>query len=318
MERPAGLIRAVDVPSHWLGGARGVLIRAAFLLLAVLCLFGGAGAALDRAFAPVHEHNDAYLKKSLTHAAGWMAGIMAVRMGVSAVESVSVEPMGVGMEVGRVVEPVSDALSDLMDLMTINALLIVFQLAVLEVIRAVSLKYLVGLGALLCAVQFSRLTAVGRLGLGLISIGLVVYVVYPLALSAAAGVFEEHNAGTYIEFTESVGVLKERSSDIYAGLYDAGLSAGKLKALAAEFRDVFYEGLSALWRGMWGLMTSFAIMFVLSPLMAAGASYLLIRQIFAGLDMAGTAQAMGEGIEKALGYAGKRTRAALRDEGTVE
>jgi len=292
----------------WYGRQRELLIRAAFLAVSLLCLFGLANSAFDRLTAPLYDSNSQYLERSLKHAGGWMAGLMAVRMGVSAVESVSVEPLGVGMEIGRVVKPVGDVISDIMELMTFNALLIVFQIAVLEVIKAVSLKYLVGYGALLCAFSPGRHTPIGRLGLGLISIGLVVYIIYPLALNMAAGVFAEHQSGVYIAFTESIGVLKERTSDLYAGLFEAVLSAGKLKEIALEFRGVAYTGAEVLWRGMWGLMTSFAIMFVLTPLMAAGVSYLFVRQIFIWLEMPSGIAAMDSGLSWASRSTGRRTR----------
>ena len=289
-------------------GLSGLLVRAGFLVLALLCLFGLTSTALDSLTAPLYESNSQYLQRSLKHAGGWMAGLMAVKMGVSAVESISVEPMGVGMEVGKVVEPVGDLLSDLMEMMTFNALLVVFQIAVLEVIRAVSLKYLVGYGALLCAFSPGRFSAIGRLGLGLISIGAVVYIVYPLTLNLAAGVFMEHQSAAYLDFTESIGVLKERSLDLYDGVLGAGLSAGNLRALAIEFRDVAYTGAEALWQGMWGILTSFAIMFVLTPLMALGASYLFIRQIFISLEMPASAARMEGGLSWLSGMAFRRSR----------
>jgi hypothetical protein len=297
-------------------GMKGMLIRAGFLALALLCLFGLTSAALDRISAPIHESNSQYLERSLGHAGAWMAGLMAVKMGVSAVGSVSVAPMGVGLEVGRVVEPVGDVLSDLMELMTFNALLIAFQIAVLEVIKAVSLKYLVGCGALLCAFSPGRGTALGRLGLGLISIGVVIYIVYPLTLNVAAGVFEEHQAATYMAFTESVGVLRERSSDLYEGLFSTGLSAGGLRAIAVEFKDMAYSGAETLWQGMWGLLTSFAIMFVLTPLMALGASYLFIRQIFVSLEMPSNVERMEGGLSWLSRSAFRRTRKRIDREGS--
>lgn len=290
------------------GGLRYLLARAAFLVLALLCLFGVTNAAFDRVSSPLYESNRQYLERSLKHAGGWMAGLMAVRMGVSAVESISVEPLGVGLEVGRVFKPVGDVLSDIMELMTFNAMLIVFQMAVLEVIRAISLKYLVGYGALLCAFSHSRFTALGRLGLGLITIGLVVYIIYPLSLNIAAGVFAEHQAGAYMDFTESVGVLKERSADLYSSLFGVGLSAKKLTSMALEFREVAYSGAEALWSGMWGLMTSFAIMFVLTPLLAVGVSYLFIRQVFISLEASSAVAAMDTGISWFSRSAGRRTR----------
>ena len=289
-------------------GTGGLLIRAGFLALALLCLFGLTNVAFDNISAPLYDSNSQYLQRSLKHAAGWMAGLMAVKMGVSAVESISVEPMGVGMEVGRVVEPVGDVLSDLMELMTFNALLIVFQIAVLEVIRAVSLKYMVGLGALLCAFSPGRISAFWRLGMGFMAIGLVIYIVYPLTLNLASGVFSEHQASAYTSFTESVGILKERSTDLYDGLLSTGISASGLKAMAVEFRDVAYSGAQVLWQGMWGLLTSFAIMFVLTPLMAVGVSYLFIRQIFVSLEMPVRAAQMEEGASWLSRHALRRTR----------
>lgn len=264
---------------------RDMAVRAAFLLLALLCLTGYAGTAADMAMSPVHEGNEDYLKRSLKHAGAWMAGLLALRAGVSVVESLSLEPMGVGFEAGRVVEPVNDTLSDIMDLMTMNALLIVFQLAVLDTIKAISLKYLLGTGALLCVISYSRLSNTGRLGLMLMVLGLVLYIVYPLALNMASGVFEEHQARSSVEFSESVGVLTERARDVYPNLMEGGLSAAGLRDTAGAFSRMLSEGTRALWEGLWGLMTSFAIMFVLAPLMSVGVSYLCLRQAMARLDM---------------------------------
>jgi hypothetical protein len=313
-EEPKVAGESLEEGTGWRLGLRDMLLRGGFLVLALFCLFGLTSSALDSLSAPLYESNTQYLQRSLKHAGGWMAGLMAVKMGVSAVESVSVEPMGVGMEVGRVVEPVGDVLSDLMELMTFNALLIVFQIAVLEVIRAVSLKYLVGYGALLCAFSPSRFSTLGRLGLGLIAIGIVMYIVYPITLNLAAGVFAEHQAAAYMGFTESVGVLKERSSDLFEGILGSGLTVGGLKALAVEFRDVAYSGAETLWQGMWGLLTSFAIMFVLTPLMALGVSYLFIRQIFVSLEMRPAQAGMDRGLSWLSSAAFRRTRKmGLRD-----
>lgn len=276
-------------------GKREMLVRAGFLALALMCFFGFTNYALDSISAPLYDSNSQYLQRSLKHSAGWMAGLMAVKMGVSTVGSISVEPMGVGMELGRVVEPVGDVLSDLMEMMTFSALLVVFQIAVLEVIRAVSLKYLVGIGALLCAFSPGRLSTFWRLGMGFISVGLVVYIVYPFTLNLAAGIFSGHQAAVYVSFNESVGIIKERSSDIYAGLLSKGISAGALRAMIADFRDVAYAGAQTLWQGMWGLLTSFAIMFILTPMMAVGVSYFFIRQIFLTLEMPVSAAYMREG-----------------------
>ena len=306
-QHPAADAAEHPLPLDW----REIAIRAAFLVLALLCLFGLTGVAADKAFTPVHEGNEAYLQSSLKHASGWMAAIAAVRVGVSAVESFSIEPLGVGFEVGRVVKPINDALADIMELMTFNALLIALQLAILQVIKTISLKYVVGYGALLCAFSPARRSAIGRLGMSLMTIGLVLYIVYPSTLNMASGIFEEHQAETYVKFSEDIGVLSERSYDMYESIYETDISTSGIKALIGRFTDVAYDGIEALWRGIWNLMTSFAIMFILTPLMALGASYLFIRQAFVALEMPETVVVMDSGLIKTVQAAGRRTRMRL-------
>lgn len=293
--------------------------RAGFVLLAALCFLGVVNTGMDAVMAPVHGSNAEYLEKSLVYSGGVIAGLTAVRAGVSVMESGSVKFLGTGIEPGRAVGPVNDLLADITDYMLVYAVLIAAQMAITEVIAAVSLKYVLGAGALLCALGFGGMAGrrLWRTGMLLISIGLVLYVVYPLVLMGSARVFEAHQARASLELSDNVraltGQAEQMARELKGSLSSFKDAASGASAVFSRLIRFARRGIATLYSAVMGLMVSMVIMFIITPVAALGISWFCIRQAVQSIEGAATADAMDERIVRALERMGRRGRAARND-----
>lgn len=159
--------------------------------------------------------------------------------------------------------------------------LIAAKIGLLKIIELTGVSIFAGIAFILFAVDPSIKGVLGKIGKTLITIGLVLFFIFPLSIASVGIAYESHRIQTEIEYTENIGVLSERTSEI--SFRSLGNDEGRSNALS-----VIKEGTNTLWNGFMDLVISYILMFVLLPLTSLGLCYLIIRQI---LNNSGNTQA---------------------------
>lgn len=150
--------------------------------------------------------------------------------------------------------------------------LIAAMIAFIKVIELTGISIFAGASFILFAVDPSIKGTLGKIGKSLITIGSVMFFLFPLSIASIGSAYESHRIQTEIQYTENIGVLSERSAEItFRSLSN---NEGRSNALA-----LVKEGTRSLWDGFMSIVVSYILMFVLLPLISLGLCYLIIKKI---------------------------------------
>jgi hypothetical protein len=287
--------------------AKGLIIRFLFLILAFTAFSGQVDKLCTNAMRPVWEYDQEFLNKSLLHSSGYMAALAVPKAILATAETIVLEPSGATfklgeIKVGELIGPFKDIIDDLWDYMGLVIILIIVQIAIIKLVGLISLKIFLGIGAALCFIQYQKGSIFGKLGYSFIIMAVVAYLVFPLVLYMGAEAYENHQVKKSIEFSENLGVLQEKASDI-----ELSPSLSNMKQAV--------KTLSQSVRAVWNLALDFFIgailMFVLIPLFTLGMIIFIIRQALSYLDMPEESAALNTGTKKVLSRVGRRTGTRL-------
>jgi hypothetical protein len=189
-----------------------------FILIAVLAFTGAMDRIADYALHDIWEYNSTFLDKSLKKSVGFTAAMIIPKAALATAESITFEPELVikvgGIQVGKMLEPANNIMDKVLKYMGYNIALTVAQKAILEFIRHFSLRVILCIGALFCVISYNRLSLTGRFGYLIIGLAVLLYIVYPLSLYAAARAYEEQHAQNLFIYQEKVGALHEEAREI--------------------------------------------------------------------------------------------------------
>ena len=287
--------------------AKGLIIRFLFLILAFAAFSGQIDKLCNKAMRPVWEYDQKFLNKALLHSSGYMAALLVRKALLASAETAVAEPSFAATKLGKIkigglVGPIKDIVDDLWDYMGLVIILIIVQIATIKLIGLISLKVLLGLGAALCFIQYQKGSIFGKLGYSFIIMAIVAYLVFPLVLYMGAEAYEKHQVKKSVEFSENLGVLKEKASDI-----ELSPSLSNMKQAV--------KTLSQSVRTVWSLALDFFVgvilMFVLIPAFTLGMIIFIIRQALSYLDMPEESAALNTGTKKILSRVGRRTGTRL-------
>jgi len=285
-----------------------LIIRLLFLLLALGAFSGTVDKLSIHIMKPVWKYDKTFLDKSLLHASGYMAVLYVPKALLSSAETVELEPSVVGSKVGKwkageLFDPLLDIVDDLWDYMGIVIIFIIVQITILKLIGLVSLKVVLGIGAAFCVVQYHKGTLFGKLGYSFIILSVVTYLVFPFVLFMGAKSYESFQVEKSVRFSENLGTLKEKSSDI-----EFTLSKENLKQVVKTLAQT----VNTVWESSLDFFIGVILMFVLIPLLTMGMIIFILRQSLSYLDMPETTTGLETGTKKVLSRIGRRTRSRSR------
>ncbi len=286
---------------------KGLIIRLLFLLLALAAFSGTVDKLSINIMKPVWEYDEKFLNKSLLHASGYMAILFVPKALLTSVKTVELEPTVIGSKAGKwkpgeLFDPLSDIVDDLWDYMGIVIIFIIVQITTLKLIGLVSLKVLLGIGAAFCVVQYHKGTLFGKLGYSFIILSVVTYLVFPFVLFMGAKSYESFQVDKSVRFSENLGTLKEKASDIEFTLNKENLKQ-VVKTLA--------QSVNTVWESSFDFFIGVILMFVLIPLLTLGMIIFILRQSLSHLDMPEAAAGLETGTKKVLSRIGRRTSSRL-------
>ena len=288
---------------------KGLVIRCVFVLIAIAALTGHFQNTTNRIMGPVWDYDQAYLERTLKNIGGSLF-VLSIPKGIlEMAKTIEVEPSVVGskagsIKVGEILEPYMHIIDDIWDFLVLSTYLVLGQLAALELIQLVAIKFFLGFGAIACAVQYNRHTFFGKLGLTMILLFALTYVFYPLTLSMAAQTYEGHQIETSTQLSENLGILKEQASDI-------DLSVGKLKENIKLIPEMLGQGIRTAWDAALGLIVGLILMFILLPLLTLGSIYMIAKRALIYLDMPDISDKIDHNTRHLASNIGSRTRLSL-------
>jgi len=287
---------------------KGLIIRLLFLFLALAALSGTVDKLSIHIMKPVWEYDEKFINKSLLHASGYMAILFVPKALLTSVKTVELEPTVIGSKAGKwkpgeLFDPLSDIVDDLWDYMGIVLIFIIVQITTLKLIGLVSLKILLGIGAAFCVVQYHKGTLFGKLGYSFIILAVVTYLVFPFVLFMGAKSYESFQVDKSIRFSENMGTLKEKASDI-----EFTLNKENLKQVVKTLT----QSVNTVWESSFDFFIGVILMFVLIPLLTMGMIIFILRQSLSYLDMPEAATGLETGTKKVLSRIGRRTRSRSR------
>jgi hypothetical protein len=285
-----------------------LIIRLLFLLLAIAAFSGTVDKLSIHIMKPVWEYDEKFLNKSLLHASGYMAVLFVPKALLASVKTVELEPTVIGSKAGKwkpgeIFDPLSDIIDDLWDYMGFVIIFVIVQITLLKLIGLVSLKVLLGIGAAFCVVQYHKGTLFGKLGYSFIILAVVTYVVFPFVLFMGAKSYESFQVDKSVRFSENLGTLKEKASDI-----EFTLNKENLKQVVKTLS----QSVNTVWESSFDFFIGAILMFVLIPLLTMGMIIFILRQSLSYLDMPETAAGLETGTKKVLSRIGRRTRSRSR------
>jgi hypothetical protein len=286
-----------------------LMIRFFFLVIAITAMSGQLQSTANRLMGPVWEYNETYLERTLKNLGGSLF-VLSVPKGVlEMAESIEVEPSFAASKLGSIkagdiLEPYIHIIDDIWDFLVLSTYLVIGQLAAIQLIQLVSIKFFLGFGALACVVQYKKNTFFGKLGLTLIALFLLTYVYYPMTLNLAAKTYESHQIETSTELSENLGILKEQASDIE-------LSVAHIKENIKLIPQVLGQGIKTAWDAALGLVVGLILMFVLLPLLTLGSMYLIAKRVLLYLDMPNISDKLEQNTQRVVSKIGSHTRLKL-------
>jgi len=253
---------------------------------------------------PIWDYDEKFLEKSLLHASGYMAVLFVPKALLSSIKTVELEPTVIGSKAGKwkpgeLFDPLLDIVDDLWDYMGIVIIFIMVQITILKLVGLVSLKVLLGIGAAFCVVQYHKGTLFGKLGYSFIILAVVTYLVFPFVLFMGAKSYESFQVDKSVRFSENLGTLKEKASDI-----EFTLSKENLKQVVKTLA----QSVNTVWESSLDFFIGMLLMFVLVPLLTLGMIIFILRQSLSYLDMPEAAAGLETGTKKVLSRIGRRTR----------
>jgi tetratricopeptide (TPR) repeat protein len=295
----------------WVGTfLKGLPIRIMFLLLAIATISGLADSAGQRFTGPTWASSYDSLQTSLAHSGIWFGGLTGIEMVLSPLATTTAEPEVVGskagkMEVGRIVQPIVDTLKDLRHYLAIVTMLIAAQLLILKVIQLYSLKFLVGFGAAACVVQYRRGTLFGNVGQLFIIFGIITYFLYPFALNFGIRGYHEYKVKAAAEFSENMGVLKEKISDVDI------TEIADFKQNVQRIKDITLSGIALIWNSFISLLFGEILICVFIPILTLACIGFIMHQALIYMDMSAMAGAFAGGAGKFVSSLGSHRRGRL-------
>lgn len=283
---------------------KALIIRFIFLVLALAAFSGTVDKLSIPIMKPIWEYDEKFLEKSLLHASGYMAVLFVPKALLSSVKTVELEPTVIGSKAGKwkpgeLFDPLLDIVDDLWDYMGIVIIFIMVQITILKLVGLVSLKVLLGIGAAFCVVQYHKGTLFGKLGYSFIILAVVTYLVFPFVLFMGAKSYESFQVDKSVRFSENLGTLKEKASDI-----EFTLSKENLKQVVKTLT----QSVNTVWESSLDFFIGMLLMFVLVPLLTLGMIIFILRQSLSYLDMPEAAAGLETGTKKVLSRIGRRTR----------
>jgi len=283
---------------------KALIIRFIFLVLALAAFSGTVDKLSIPIMKPIWEYDEKFLEKSLLHASGYMAVLFVPKALLSSVKTVELEPTVIGSKAGKwkpgeLFDPLLDIVDDLWDYMGIVIIFIMVQITILKLVGLVSLKVLLGIGAAFCVVQYHKGTLFGKLGYSFIILAVITYLVFPSVLFMGAKSYEGFQVDKSVRFSENLGTLKEKASDI-----EFTLSKENLKQVVKTLT----QSVNTVWESSLDFFIGMLLMFVLVPLLTLGMIIFILRQSLSYLDMPEAAAGLETGTKKVLSRIGRRTR----------
>jgi len=294
---------------------RPVGIRIFFAVLALLAFSGLADRIVDGALAPVWETNEAFLNQSLNRSTKYLALLSLPKAVLDAIETGVIEPKAASIGVGRITlgalaSPFKDIVDDLWEFMSFSTVLIIFQMALIKAIKLSSLKIIFGLGCLACTWNFSRESLTGKIGASFIILALTAYLIFPLSLNMAAGVYETYQVETDARLTQNLETLGAVFEDVREKLGQVNMANlwTDVKDILSDLSKTAWQTLRLVWD--WGLryLVGVMMMFVIVPLMVLGLVFFIVRQSLAYLDLPAARNALDRRTARSLSLIGRRTR----------
>jgi len=295
----------------WVGTfLKGLSIRILFLLLAIATFSGLTDSVGQRFTRSTWESCHDSLQASLVHSGIWFGSLTGVEMALSPLATTTAEPEVVGskagkMEIGKFLQPIVDTVKNLRHYLAIVTMLIAAQLLILKVIQLYSLKILVGFGAAACVVQYRRGTLFGNVGQLFIIFGIITYFLYPFALNFGIRGYHEYKVQAATEFSENIGVLKEKISDVDI------ISITDLKQNIQRIKDITLGGIALVWNTFVSWLFGEMLICVFIPILTLACIGFIMHQALTYMDMSAMAGAFAGGAGKLVSSLGSHTRGRL-------
>lgn len=254
-----------------------LIVRVLFLLLAAAAFTGYADRAGQSLMGGTWARDEAFLEKSLRHASGYLVGLMAPKGVLAALESATAEPQAFAskagsIKVGKLVDGLEDLVHDMWQYMSICLILIMIQIAVLDLVKALFLTVVFGCGALFCGLGRPGVHLFGRIGYALLIVALLGYFGFPLALRAGVEAYERQQMDDSVRLAESIGVLKEKGRDLKE------VTLADWREGLGGMLDVMNQAAETAWLATLNVLTGFILMFLLVPLFGWGLIVFVARQ----------------------------------------
>jgi len=268
---------------------KGITIRLLFAAAAILAFSGHAQQYGSKVMKPVFTYDQQYLDQTLKSVSGSLLLLSVPKGLIATIQSTELDPQLVAtkvgsIKVGQLVSPLKDIIDDIWQFLMLSTYLVVIQMAAFKLIGVVSFKFLLGFGALFCAIQYNWRSFFGKIGLSLIFLFVMSYFFYPLTLKIAATAYEQHQIESSVQLAENLGIFKEQASDIELSVKII-LEKERWKENWETVMKALSQGLKIAWDATWDFIIGLILMFVLVPLLTLGTIYLICRQALIWSDM---------------------------------
>lgn len=276
---------------------RMLYLRVFFGLIAALFLLGdfdrvvhslGLGAVYDQAFG--------LLEDALKQATGTLVLLTVMKGFMQVFSSIEVSVVLANANLGGLLAGLKDVVDTLFRFFLSTTGLLTAQIGFLSVLKLAGLKMFIGGGALLLALNPSKSSGLGKLGIIGIAFGLVFCILFPLLVGSVGSVLNQHQMHAAIESSENLGVMREQFSDI--NIRDLTRTDG-----IQQTQEAFQTGTRQIWDSMLNLFVSYTMMFIFLPLISLGVCYAIVRHILKDVIDSGKYADSTEGeMKKALSW----------------
>ncbi|MBE0472155.1 MAG: hypothetical protein IBX55_21935 [Methyloprofundus sp.] len=295
-EKWTGLTRGLKSSQETLVQMPSVLKRLLFLVMGILALTGVLDSLLLAVgWGNIYDTTEEILNASMKSAAANTMMLAVLKGLIGILASVEGGVVVVTANVGAFFTGFSELVDLAFNFFLTMSGLLAAKIGFIKIIELTGVSVFAGPAFILMAFDPSLRGTLGKLGKTLMAIGLVMFFLFPLAIASVGSAYANHRINTEIQYTENLGILSERASEInFRSLTN---EEGRSNALG-----VIRDGTGVLWDGFMNLVVSYILMFVLLPLASLGLCYLIIKQILTDTGNIKEGEHLSAGVNSLTGF----------------
>lgn len=249
-----------------------LLLRGVYLAAGILALTGVLDSVVNGlGYGQVLSGTDHILQSSMKNAAITTMLLTSIKGVLAMISSVEVSILVISGNFGALLEGFSELVNIALRFFLTMTGVMVAKISFIQIIQLMGLSVFAGSGFILLAMDPWIRTFIGRVGKIILSIGVVMYFVFPTMITVVGVAFESHKVSSEITYSENVAIMSQRAEEItFSSLRSED---GRAQALS-----LLSDGMTTLWEGLLNVFVSYLLMFLILPFASLGLCYLIIKQ----------------------------------------